>query len=266
MKVPVHVTTWGAGAEVAIFIHGSGTWSTEWFAFQEQQPLSAERRLLMMDRRGYGFSPPVPRNDCAEDARDVLDLIESLSDGPHLVGHSSGGVVALLAAAKRPDKIKSLTLIEPAAYQLTPDEPAVSEALERHRRTSRFTPSAEISPADWMFHASEFLGIVPLEPTPMRLAAAKAGLNGMPFWEVDIPLRPLIAASFPKLIIAGDWKVAPAAYREHAGEAMMACGRALARRIDATFVTVPGSSHWPQSQQSTLVNRLLQELWKPREK
>lgn len=45
---------------------------------------------------GYGRSPDVQRSDYAEDAREVAEL---LGDGAHLVGHSSGGVVALLAAA-----------------------------------------------------------------------------------------------------------------------------------------------------------------------
>ena len=61
----------------------------------------------MVNRRGYGKSPPPAiRQDFEEDAQDIAAL---LGDGAHLVGHSSGALGALIAAAARPEAVRSLT-------------------------------------------------------------------------------------------------------------------------------------------------------------
>ena len=51
---------------------------------------------MVVDRRGFGASPDVDRSDYELDAVDIAGLMEG---GAHLVGHSYGGVVAMLAAA-----------------------------------------------------------------------------------------------------------------------------------------------------------------------
>ena len=49
-----------------------------------------------------------------------------LEPGDHLVGHSYGGVITLLAAAARPGSLRSLTVIEPPATQVAIDDPEVA--------------------------------------------------------------------------------------------------------------------------------------------
>ena len=95
----VHVTVWGDG-EPAVFVHGSFGWGEE--TWREQRPLAEQYRLLLIDRRGFGASPPDGRVDFDRDADDVAELLE---DGAHLVGHSYGGVVSLVAAARRPESV-----------------------------------------------------------------------------------------------------------------------------------------------------------------
>ena len=76
--------------------------------------------------------------------RDVMDLIEFidvLELAPvHLVGHSSGGYTALLAAIRRPDLVRSLVLEEggfvsdhPSSSQALADTEAVIERYIQHR-------------------------------------------------------------------------------------------------------------------------------------
>ena len=60
----------------------------------------------MVDRRGFAASPDIDRSDHDVDALDVVDLLDA--GGAHVVGHSYGGVVALLAAGRRPDAVRSL--------------------------------------------------------------------------------------------------------------------------------------------------------------
>jgi pimeloyl-ACP methyl ester carboxylesterase len=128
----VHVTIWddaGADAPSVVLVHGTMTWGTA--CFEAQRTLARHYRLLVMDRRGFGESPDIDRSDYEVDASDVAEL---LGDGAHLVGHSYGGVVAMLAAGLRPPIVRSLTLIEPSAFRLAARDPTVAAALERMRK------------------------------------------------------------------------------------------------------------------------------------
>ena len=80
--------------ERLVLVHGSvvggrATWTA-------QRPLAREFELVVLERPGFPPNPPVDRVDFEADAQLVARLLEP---GDHLVGHSYGGVVALLAAA-----------------------------------------------------------------------------------------------------------------------------------------------------------------------
>ena len=83
--------------ERLVLVHGSvvgggGTWAA-------QRPLAERFELVVVERPGFPPNPPVDRVDFEPDAALVAGLLAS---GDHLVGHSYGGVVALLAAAHVP--------------------------------------------------------------------------------------------------------------------------------------------------------------------
>jgi pimeloyl-ACP methyl ester carboxylesterase len=63
-------------------------------------------------------------------------------------------------------------------------------------------------------------------------------------------------------VISGTWEGAPAAYREVAGEALMACARAVAGGLGAELLRVEGASHWPQAETPEAVNAALRGLWR----
>ena len=63
-------------------------------------PLAERFELVVVDRPGFPPNPPVERVDFEPDAELVAGLLEP---GDHLVGHSYGGVISLLAAALRPE-------------------------------------------------------------------------------------------------------------------------------------------------------------------
>ncbi len=119
----LNVTVWGDG-EPAVLVHGSFGWGSK--TWEKQRPLAETYRLLLPDRRGFGGSPPEGRVDFDRDADDVADL---LAGGAHLVGHSYGGVVSLLAAGRRPDAVRSLTVIEPPALGLVREDPLVEKFI-----------------------------------------------------------------------------------------------------------------------------------------
>src|SRR5262245_51960806 len=96
-----------------VLVHGSlvggrATWR------EQRRRIADEAELVVLERPG--FEPPepgdadgeVPRVDFEEHAVWVADRLEP---GDHLVGHSYGGVVALLAAARDDGRLASLTVV-----------------------------------------------------------------------------------------------------------------------------------------------------------
>jgi pimeloyl-ACP methyl ester carboxylesterase len=110
----------GEGPEL-LLIHGGASPATTWSGLA---PLSARWTLAYVHRRGYPPSPPWlrGRQDFDVDAADIATLLDSR---PHVVAHSYGALGALIAAARRPERVRSLTLIEPPVY-LEPADPEVA--------------------------------------------------------------------------------------------------------------------------------------------
>ncbi len=115
----------GDGPEI-LLIHGGASPDATWSALA---PFGARWTLASVHRRGYAPSPePLDgRQDFEVDALDVLPLLASR---PHVVAHSYGVLGALIAATRRPEDVRSLTLIEPPLYHLVPDDAEI-ERLER---------------------------------------------------------------------------------------------------------------------------------------
>ena len=126
----IHVTRWGATGPRVLMIHGSAQGSEVGGDkhFSRQAALAQEGlQLLVPDRPGHGRSPDPGRPDDAEaDGEWAADM---LGEGAHLVGHSFGGCVAMAAAARRPEAVRSLTLIEPAVLGLAVNRPEVRKML-----------------------------------------------------------------------------------------------------------------------------------------
>jgi pimeloyl-ACP methyl ester carboxylesterase len=96
------------------------------------EPLSNRFEVVLHTRSGYPPRPPEERIDFDDQAD---ELAGELRDRDHLVGHSYGGVVSMLAAARTDARLASLTVSEPPAFGLAPDDPAVLAFLEGYQRT-----------------------------------------------------------------------------------------------------------------------------------
>ena len=122
----------GAG-EPVFLLHSSGSSSAQWRALAER--LSQRYRVIAPDLYGHGgtaqWAGARPFHlEC--EAEIVLALLERVNEPPHLVGHSYGGAVALHVAGFHTELLRSLTLIEPAAFHLLrgADTPALAEIRE----------------------------------------------------------------------------------------------------------------------------------------
>jgi pimeloyl-ACP methyl ester carboxylesterase len=188
---------WGSGPRV-VLVHGAvadgaGTW-------KEQRPLGDRWRLEVVNRRGYGNSPPPSgRSDFEQDARDIVEL---LGDGAHLVGHSYGAIVALYAAALRPQAIRSLAVNEPPALRLLKGDPAADAMSAGEAGLDRTVPPRAFLEAFLKMIAGPGGAPPAAVPDPLPPELEKGVRTAM--WqrqpgEAEIPIAALKKTSFPKL-------------------------------------------------------------------
>ncbi|MFO1024440.1 MAG: acetoin dehydrogenase dihydrolipoyllysine-residue acetyltransferase subunit [Acetobacteraceae bacterium] len=104
----------GTGNPPALLLHGFGADLSSWMFVQPG--LAAERRVIALDLPGHGGSGrDVGGGDIDTFANVVAAFISEVVGQPvHLVGHSMGGGIALALAHRRPDVVKTLTLVAPA--------------------------------------------------------------------------------------------------------------------------------------------------------
>ncbi|HPA80883.1 MAG TPA: alpha/beta fold hydrolase [Thermoanaerobaculales bacterium] len=95
------------------------------------RPLAERFRVVRFDFRGQLLSPGDPPADVREHAADTVDLLDRLGiDRAHLVATSFGGAVALLVAARWPERVQSLVSIASAdAF-----DASMAEEVARWRR------------------------------------------------------------------------------------------------------------------------------------
>lgn len=214
--------------ERVVLVHGSvvgagPTWSA-------QRALSERFELVLVERRGFPPGPPIERVNFEVDA----DLLcEQLRAGDHLVGHSYGGVITLLAAAGCSDAIRSLTVIEPPATRVALGDPVVdrfaSDGAEWWLEGPTDDPEAFLR-GFLVTVGSDFDPPSPLPPDLEQGARTLIGERGP--WEAEIPVVDLAAAPFPKLVVSGA--------HHHAFDAI--CD-VLERELRADRLVLPGHGH-----------------------
>lgn len=101
--------------EPVLFTHG-GLLSDVAVALAKQKPLEGYQ-LIGYRRRGYAASDPklAPEGTTIDDmAADAAALLDHLGiHRSHIVGHSMGGIVSLQFAHDHPDRVGTLSLLEP---------------------------------------------------------------------------------------------------------------------------------------------------------
>ena len=218
----------GEGPEV-LLVHGGASPRTTWGALA---PLTARWTLAFVHRRGYPPSPPPPegRQDFDIDASDLVSLLDVR---PHVVAHSYGVLGTLIAAARRPAQVRSLTLIEPPLFYLVPDDPEVIR-LERMGEAV-LTDGLDADPAT----LREFLRLagapeVDAGPLPDDVAHGVRRAHGSRSPSEARPeLGVLRDAGVPSLVASGD----------HAAGIERICD-ALAAALDGERLVAAGAGHF----------------------
>jgi pimeloyl-ACP methyl ester carboxylesterase len=189
----MHVETIGVGPRL-LLVHGSVTNSATW---SPVRALADRYTLVIPDRPGYPPNPELARIDPVEQAEELAPL---LGEGAHVLAHSYGGVISLLLAAREPERVRSLAVIEPPCFGVARGHPTVEE----------FVSGASAVWADMPMPAAEFLprfsalfgeqGQVPTAVPPEREQGVRALMAEVPPWEPEIPLDALARAPFRKLV------------------------------------------------------------------
>ncbi|MGH3745466.1 MAG: alpha/beta fold hydrolase [Mycobacteriales bacterium] len=166
----------GGGGEPAVYVHGLGGSSTNWTDLMGLLDLEG----LAPDLPGHGRSPASPDGHyrLSTHVAAVTALTESTAGGPvHLCGNSLGGAAATFVAARRPDLVRSLTLVSPAFPQLDPRR--ISDArmalllLPGAPRLAQRL-AARVPPEDRVRAVLELCYADPSRITPERMAEATA--------------------------------------------------------------------------------------------
>jgi pimeloyl-ACP methyl ester carboxylesterase len=215
-----------------VFVHGSvmggrPTWSG-------QRSLGERFEVEIVERPGFPPHPDVDHVDFEEHA--ALLAADLPEGGAHLVGHSYGGLISLLAAASAPERVRSLTVIEPPATGIAAGNPAADAFTDEGIEWWETGPTDD--PEAFLRGFLTYVGSDYVPPTPLseRLAqGARTLIVERGPWEAEVPFDALAAAPFPTLVVSG---------AHHA--AFDAVCDVLVTRLRAERLVLPGYGHTVQ--------------------
>jgi len=109
----LHINCVGQGSPTVVLDGGSGEMSAQWVWVQRE--VSDSTRVCAYDRAGMGWSEMGPQPRDAKQISSELHTLLTKADieGPYvLVGHSFGGLYMQTYAARYPDKVAGVALVE----------------------------------------------------------------------------------------------------------------------------------------------------------
>lgn len=252
----LHVRLVGEGSPTVVIDVGFGGSFHEWDSLVDR--LSSGSRVCVYDRAGYGRSEPGPLpRKAGRVVSELLALLDNAGVEPPyvLVGHSLGGLNALLLASRHPDLLAGLVLLDPPPLEFITGRrfPNLREmADEETRKLERAAEAAReggdearasffeilASEHDMMFSesAEEVKAVNDLGALPLAVVG-----SGVPN-----PMFGDSAEAFQEFWIESNRRLA-----------------SISRR--GRFVLAPESSHRLHEEASDLVLRVIEETVKARE-
>lgn len=134
-QLRIHALAFGDAPPTTVLLHGVGSHAWSWLPFVAE--LVPRERALAVDLRGHGDSQWSPDGDyaTASHARDVEAVLDAVgARGVTLVGASWGGLVGLVLAARRPDLVARLVMVDlaPSSTKDPDDVPPRPASFEHH--------------------------------------------------------------------------------------------------------------------------------------
>jgi pimeloyl-ACP methyl ester carboxylesterase len=211
-----------------LVIHGYNGSCDYWYPYF--LPLVAqERRVLALDLPGCGLTGKLPTHTTDTYAEFLVYFLDALGiDRADIMGHSMGGMLALATAARYPDHVRRIVLIDSAG---------LPELAQPHWKVP-LRAATDSSARMWRLYPT-------FVKTGLRARTAREGLDIIRNYSVRQDLRQI---HLPTLIIWGSRdRLVPI---EH--------GAFMAKHIAcARFAVVRGAGHLPFYEQPQLCNRLV---------
>jgi pimeloyl-ACP methyl ester carboxylesterase len=129
------------GKPTIVFLHDSLGCVELWRDFPQKLGELTQCNVLVYDRLGYGKSAPMPTHerlvDYMETEADMLnELLAQLNiNDAILFGHSDGGTIALLTAAKHSERIKAVVCEAAHIFVEEVTLKGIREAMEAYKTT-----------------------------------------------------------------------------------------------------------------------------------
>lgn len=254
--LPIHVTRRGDTGPKVLMIHGGvqGGIGGGPATFAKQAAWGDDGwQVLLPDRPGFGQSPTRGPDDMEGDAAWVADM---LGDGAHLVGHSFGGADALLAAARRPEAVRSLVLVEPALIPLLPGSDVLKADARARADFLRMGRSwlAARTPEDYatiflrsLFRDAADAGFGRNGPQEMHnLGCSLLRARFATAAAMRKAAETVAAHRIPTLVVSGGWS-----------PTFDAVGEIAARLTHGRLVIVPAPNHFVQLVNADEFNRIV---------
>ena len=234
----------GAG-EPVVLVCGCGQPAIAWHVGLVPALTAAGYQVITFDNRGIApsSSPPAPYS-VAEMAADTIGLLDHLGlDRVRVAGHSMGGWIAEVLAARHPDRVraaalmgscnvataweKAITTVERDLARLDVDLPPLFNACE----ILRYLPNHELQNDEIVEGWLALIGDEAPPPNPGRLGQFEACLS----WSLDPHrTRTWSEITVPCIVVAFEHDIdSPPAHARH-GAAMI---------TGARYAEIPDASH-----------------------
>lgn len=112
---PVNYVDFGGEGEPLVLVHGLGGSLENWLAVAPL--LTSAAHVVALDLRGHGRTPATAEQTAGvDDNRRLLErFVDEMFDEPvTLMGNSMGGMIALVYAGGRSERVRSLVLVDPS--------------------------------------------------------------------------------------------------------------------------------------------------------
>lgn len=186
------VEPWGGVGPRVILVHGVQAAESTWFA---QRPLADRMRLEVVVRPDHRAGALFRGGDYLRDADELAGLLAG--EPAHLVGSGYGALACVVAAAQRPHRVESLTLIEPTCIGVLA-HPAILDMCQRWWRER---------PQDLAEFAARFgrLAGLPIgvEFTAEHWDAVERLRECRPPWDARLPLEAIAQWGIPTQVYSG---------------------------------------------------------------
>jgi len=254
--VTLHYEESGSGPGTVVFAHGL-LWSGRMFD-DPVAHLKDRYRCITFDFRGQGQSEVAASGyDMETLYQDAAELITKLKANPcHFVGLSMGGFIGMRLAARKPELLRSLTLLETSA------DPEPEENRGKYRMMARVArwlgPKLLVSSIMPIMFGQKFLN----DPARTALRKKQEALmaanhkKGIALATLGVVNRPsfyeeLSKIKVPTLIMVGDQDVATVPAKSQRMQQQIA---------NSTLIYIPGAGHTSSVEEPEFINAQLDQF------